>query len=140
MSPRVTLEAAGGNVLPDPYQALPASGFITAGLRIHFSPRGGPPDVVVRSRSFNVFRRGTGIVVRIRQRDAQVVAIAGDWNGWMPAPLERTDSDLWEASFPLAPGPHQFVVFVDGTPWRIPEGVPSVPDGMGGRVAVLTVF
>jgi hypothetical protein len=32
------------------------------------------------------------------------------------------------------------MVLIDGAPWRIPDGVPSVPDGMGGRVAVLNVF
>lgn len=141
MSPRVTLEGAAGNVLPDPYQALPASGFVTVGVRIHFSPRTGRTDVVIRSRSISVFRRGDGVLVRIRpQPHAQIVAIAGDWNGWTPMPLERADGDVWETSFPLAPGIHQFVVFIDGTAWTIPEEVPRVPDGMGGRIAVLTVF
>jgi hypothetical protein len=32
------------------------------------------------------------------------------------------------------------MVLIDGAPWRIPDGVASVPDGMGGRVAVLNVF
>jgi hypothetical protein len=140
VSPRVTLEGAAGNVLPDPYQALPASGFVMVGVRLHFSPRASRPDVVVRSRTFSAFRRGDGVLVRIRLRDAQLVTIAGDWNGWTPAPLERTDGDVWESAFPLTPGLHQFVVFVDGAAWQIPEGVPSVPDGMGGRIAVLTVF
>ena len=140
VSPRVTLEGAAGNVLPDPYQALPASGFVTFGARFHFSPRSKRPDEVVRSRTFSAFRRGDGVLVRIRQRDARLVTIAGDWNGWTPAPLERSGGDVWETTFPLTPGLHQFVVFVDGAAWRIPEGVPSVPDGMGGRVAVLTVF
>jgi len=31
-------------------------------------------------------------------------------------------------------------VFIDDTAWTIPAGVPSVPDGMGSVVAVLTVF
>jgi hypothetical protein len=140
LSPAVSLEAAGGNVLPDPYQGFPASGFVTVGVRVHFSPRTSRPDVVVRSRTFSAFRRDDGVLVRVRLRDAQVVAIAGDWNGWTPAPLERTAGDVWESTFPLGPGLHRFVVFVDGTAWQIPEGVPSVPDGMGGRVAVLTVF
>ncbi|MGE5744846.1 MAG: glycogen-binding domain-containing protein [Gemmatimonadota bacterium] len=140
MSPRVTLEGAVGNVLPDPYQALPASGFVTVGARFHLSPHSRRSDEVVRSRTFSAFRRGDGILVRIRLRDARVVTIAGDWNGWTPAPLERTDGDVWESTFPLTAGPHRFVVFVDDAAWQIPEGVPSVPDGMGGRVAVLTVF
>lgn len=140
VSPRVTLEGAAGNVLPDPYQALPASGFVTVGARLHLSPHSSRSDEVVRSRTFRAFRRGDGVLVRIRQREARVVTIAGDWNGWTPAALERTDGGMWESTFPLTAGLHRFVVFVDGVAWQIPEGVPSLPDGMGGRVAVLTVF
>ena len=77
VSPRVTLEGAAGNVLPDPYQALPASGFVTFGARFHFSPRSKRPDEVVRSRTFSAFRRGDGVLVRIRQRGARLVTNPG---------------------------------------------------------------
>jgi hypothetical protein len=40
---------------------------------------------------------------------------------------------------PLRPGVYHFTLLVDGSAWTIPSGVPSVPDGMGGRVAVLVV-
>lgn len=94
----------------------------------------------MRTRTLTAFRRGAGIVIRLRMRDAGVVTIAGDWNGWTPAPLVPAGPDLWEVTVSLTPGAHRFLVVIDGAPWRIPEGVPSVPDGMGGRVAVLTVF
>ena len=140
LSPRVSLEAVGGNVLPDPYQGLPASGFVTAGVRVHFPLRAGSPEALVQSRSFRVARRGDGVVIRLRQRGAREVAVAGDWNGWTPVPLVRIGRELWEVFTPVSRGSHHFVMIVDGAPWQIPDGVPSVADGMGGRVAVLTLF
>jgi AMP-activated protein kinase-like protein len=140
LSPTVTFEASGGNVLPDPYQGLPASAFVTAGVRLHFPLRASAAKVLVRSRPLTAFRRGPEVVIRFRWRDAHVVAIAGDWNDWTPAPLVRTTDDQWEVSLSLSAGPHRFMVLVDGASWQIPDGVPNVPDGMGGRVGVLNVF
>lgn len=142
LSPALSLEAVGGNVLPDPYQGFPASGFVTMGVRIRLPLRTAPPDALLRSRSFSARRRGSGgeVVIQLRQRDARLVAVAGDWNGWTPTPLTERKNDVWESSFPLTPGAHRFILLIDGVPWEIPERVPSVPDGMGGRVAVLTMF
>ncbi len=140
LAPGVSLEASGGNVLPDPYQGLPASGFISVGVRVHLPTHHAASTSLVRTGSFSAFRRGDGIVIRLRSRDAQHVAIAGDWNQWTPTPLAPADPDYWELLITLPPGPHRFMVLIDGAPWRIPDGVPSVPDGLGGRVAVLSVF
>ena len=140
LSAGVSLEAVGGNVLPDPYQGLPASGFVTAGVRVHFPLRTGPPDALVQSRLFRVSHRGDQIVIRLRRSDARDVAVAGDWTGWTAVPLARTRGDRWELLTPIPRGSHHFVMVIDGAPWQIPDGVPSVADGMGGRVAVLTVF
>ena len=136
----VSLEAAGGNVLPDPYQGLPASGFVSIGVRVHLPSHRAATTTLVRSRSLTAFRRGDGIVIRVRWRDAHRVEIAGDWNEWTPTPLAQSDPGQWELFIALPAGPHRFVVLVDGAPWRIPDGVPSMPDGMGGRVAMLNVF
>jgi hypothetical protein len=140
LGPTVSLEAAGGNVLPDPYQGFPASGFVTVGVRVHFPFHAAAPSALVRSGPLIAFRSGAEVVIRLRLPDARVVAIAGDWNDWTPTPLRQSDHDAWDVSLPLTPGPHRFMVLVDGVPWQIPDGVPSVPDGMGARVAVLNVF
>lgn len=140
LSRYVSFEAVGGNVLPDPYQGLPASGFVAAGVRVHFPLRSKPPDGLVQSRSVRATRRGDAIVVRVQQRHAAVVTIAGDWTGWTPVPMARVDGDQWEIVAHIPRGSHHFTVIVDGSPWRIPDDVPSVPDGMGGWVAVLSVF
>lgn len=140
LAPGISLEAAAGNVLPDPYQGLPGSGFLSVGIRVHLPFHRAAPATLVRSRSLTAVRRGDGIVIRLRLRDAHRVEIAGDWNEWTPTPLAQSDRDQWELFIVLPAGPHRFMVLIDGAPWRIPDGVPSVPDGMGGRVAVLNVF
>jgi hypothetical protein len=140
LSPRVSLEAVGGNVLPDPYQGLPASGFVAAGVRVRFPLRARSPEALVRSGSFRVWRRGNEVVIRLNQSGAREVAVAGDWNGWTPVPLARVGPDRWELAARIPRGAHHFILIINGATWQIPDGVPSVADGMGGRVAVLTVF
>jgi Glycogen recognition site of AMP-activated protein kinase len=139
LSPTVTLEASGGNVLPDPYQGFPGTAFVSAGVRIHFSqPR--TPRVPTGMGPFTVIRRDGSVLVRLRQRGSSTVAIAGDWNGWTRTSLTHVEPDLWEVALPLSSGTYHFTVFIDDTAWTIPAGVPSVQDGMGSLVAVLTVF
>jgi hypothetical protein len=140
LAPGVSLEASGGNVLPDPYQGLPASGFVSLSVRVHLPAHRAAALTLIRSRSLTAVRRGDGIVIRLRLRDAHRVEIAGDWNEWTPTALAQSDPGQWELFVIVPAGPHRFMVLIDGAPWRIPDGVASVPDGMGGRVAVLNVF
>jgi hypothetical protein len=87
-------------------------------------------------------RRGGGdsVVVRFRMDAERSVALAGDWNSWQPVPLRSLGGDIWEGALILAPGTYHFNLFVDGAEWVVPGGVATVPDGMGGLVAVLTVL
>lgn len=140
LSPVLALEASGGSVLSDPYQGLPRSGFVAAGVRLHLPRRGWRGDPAFRSDRIKLIPREGGLVLRLRQHGAQRVTIAGDWNAWLPTPLTRTGTDGWQITLPLASGTYHFTVLVDGVPWTVPDGVPTVPDGMGGRVAVLTVL
>lgn len=140
LSPVLALEASGGSVLSDPYQGLPRSAFAAGGVRLHLPRRGWRRDPAFRSDRVRVIPREGGVVLRLRQRDGRSVTVAGDWNAWLPAPLRRTGTDSWEITLSLASGTYHFTVLVDGVPWTVPEGVPTVPDGMGGRVAVLTVL
>lgn len=139
LSPTVTLEASGGNVLPDPYQGFPRTAFVSAGVRIHFSQSRGA-RVPTGVGPFTVIRRDGSVLVRLRQRASSTVAIAGDWNGWTRTSLNHVELDMWEIALPLSSGTYHFTVFIDDAAWSIPAGVPSVPDGMGSVVAVLTVF
>ena len=71
--------------------------------------------------------------------DAHSVAIAGDWSAWQTAPLRLIGDDVWEGTLRLARGLHHFNLLVDGQTWVVPHGVATVPDGLGGMVAVLIV-
>ena len=58
-----------------------------------------------------------------------------------PASILRSlGDDIWEAILRLAPGVYYFNLVVDGNEWVVPGGVATVPDGMGGLLAVLNVL
>jgi hypothetical protein len=140
LSPRVSIEAAGGSVLPDPYQGFPRSGFVAAGVRLRFPTRRTQIAAVEHAGPLTITRRADSLVLKLRRPGAQTVSIAGDWNGWTRVPLVQVGSDTWDVVLRVPNGIHYFTLFIDGAAWAIPEGVPSVPDGFGGRVAVLAVL
>ena len=144
VSPSVAFEGAVGSYFSDPFQGLPRAGFVSAGVRVHAAPRPPPPvqQLLPRLAPLIAQHRGSGdtVVVRFRMDARRSVAIAGDWNAWQPVPLRALGGDIWEGAFILAPGTYHFNLFVDGAEWVVPGGVATVPDGMGGLVAVLTVL
>jgi len=71
--------------------------------------------------------------------DAHSVAIAGDWSAWQPVRLRPLGDDVWEGTLVLRRGLYHFNLRVDGSDWVVPSGVATVPDGLGGMVAVLVV-
>ena len=81
------------------------------------------------------------VVVRVRVRGAQQVSLAGEWADWTPVTLRRIkpNGDRWEGTLTLAPGTYRFNIIVDGGRWTLPDGVTSVPDGLGGHAGVLVV-
>ena len=144
LSPTFALEASGGSYLADPYQGLPRAGFASGGIRIFTSPRALktaapiPPKPILQPLIAQ--HRGDTLVVRFRMLDARSVSIAGNWNAWTPAPLRSVGESVWEATLRLAPGVYYFNLVVDGDEWVVPGGVATVPDGMGGLMAVLNVL
>ena len=143
-TPRVAVELGGGTYLPDPYQGLPRAGFVSLGVRLHRSPRA---PRVQRAPLIPTLRGGAGaggaggdsLVVRFRMPGAKSVAIAGDWNSWQQVPLGSLGDDVWEGVLGLTRGVYHFNLLVDGSDWVVPNGVATVPDGLGGMVAVLIV-
>lgn len=144
LTPTIAVEAAGGNYLRDPFQGLPRAGFIAGGVRffssrraLPASPAPPPPPIL---KPLVAEHRGDTLVVRFRMPAARSVAIAGNWNAWTPVPLRGLGDDIWEAALRLAPGVYYFNLVVDGNEWVVPGGVASIPDGMGGLLAVLNVL
>lgn len=79
-------------------------------------------------------------VLRIRAADAAGrPAIAGDFTGWRPQPMQR-EGDDWVFGVRLAPGVYHYAFVSDDGRWFVPASVPGRQnDGMGGHVAVLVV-
>jgi len=144
LSPTLALEASGGSYLADPYQGLPRAGFASGGIRIFTSRRTVKSQAVTPAKPILqplvAQHRGDTLVVRFRMPGARSVSVAGNWNAWTPAPLRSVGEDVWEATLRLTPGVYYFNLVVDGEEWVVPGGVATVPDGMGGLMAVLNVL
>ena len=66
-------------------------------------------------------------------------SVAGDFNAWTPAPMERSGDD-WVLRIPLEPGVYNYAFVDEAGNWFVPEDTPGRRnDGMGGYVAVLVV-
>ncbi len=143
VTPTIALELAGGSYLRDPYQGLPRAGFVTLGVRLHTAPRmPRMPRVDPRAAKWSPLvpqLRGDSLVVRFRFDSVRAVAIAGDWNQWQPVLLRSLGASVWEGTLALKRGLYHFNLLVDGTDWVVPNGVATVPDGLGGMVGVLLV-
>ena len=136
LSRRVALEGGYGGFLPDPFLGFASATSGSVGVRMALGslpPAGAGPLVALR--------RGSAVVVQVRVRGAAQVSLAGEWANWTPMPLRRIkpNGDLWEGTLTLPAGTYRFNVIVDGTRWTVPEGVASVPDGLGGQSGVLVV-
>ena len=95
-----------------------------------------PPPVVSVGES-----RDGGRVVEfaIRAREADEVAVTGDFSGWEPIPMEEREDGWWTLARVLAPGLHHFGFLVDGS-WAIPPEAPGVvEDGWGRENASIVV-
>ena len=79
------------------------------------------------------------VILQYSEAVRQGLEIAGDWNGWIPVPLERTGRNTWSIDLRLVPGLHRYQLIVDGVTWTIPDGAPWVPDEFGGRVGLMVV-
>jgi Glycogen recognition site of AMP-activated protein kinase len=67
------------------------------------------------------------------------VALAGDWNGWVPQPLERAPDGTWSTRLVAAAGEWRYQLVVDGA-WTADPHAPAYrPDGFGGKNAILKI-
>jgi hypothetical protein len=81
------------------------------------------------------------VVLRLPVTDAPAgtVSIAGDFNNWQPAPMEREGGD-WIIRLPLSPGVYHYAFRAANGDWFVPPSTPGRrDDGMGGFLAVLVV-
>lgn len=134
IAPGVELQLGGrGNVF-DPLYRSATETSIWAGVSLRL---GGSRAIAapVPGRA----RDGRAVISLSARSVTGAPAVAGDFTGWRPVPMER-DGSRWTYTAHLDPGVYHYsFVGEDGT-WFVPESVPGrQSDGMGGYVAVLVV-
>ena len=69
------------------------------------------------------------------------MAVAGDFNRWIPAPLQAVEDGSWRLDLPSPPdGRYLYKLVLDGARWSAdPGNGVREPDPYGGVNSVLTV-
>lgn len=138
LSPWLQLNLHAGRTLRDPLFGTEGTVALSTGIAIrpfHVSPPPPPAPVAAVGETSDGGRR---VVFVLRAPEAGEVALAGDFSGWAPLPMERT-RDGWRIEQVLAPGLHHFGFIVDGE-WALPQDAPGVvDDGWGQRNASIVV-
>jgi serine protease AprX len=81
------------------------------------------------------------LVFRLHDDAAASVAVAGDFNRWIPAPFEAVDEGSWRLELPVPPeGRYLYKLLLDGVRWSADPGNGSrEADPYGGLNSVLLV-
>ena len=146
ISPAVSIEGSAGSY-PRDITGFDQGKYVNLGLRV-FMGRATPAAAMIAAAApvplalerFEIQSLpGGGVRLTLAVPDATTLDIAGEWNDWTPAPMERTDDLRWTVALPLAAGAHRFALIVDGTRWIVPGGVTRLPDDFGGTVGLLIV-
>jgi hypothetical protein len=152
LTPWAGLLASGGTYPVDLTQGFPGGRFLSLGVRLRTTERREAlersaleeqPSAVVSVGGVNAFEALTAAngqtVLRILSPGANGVEIASDFTNWKAVALRADGSGWWTATLPIPAGTHQLNVRVDGGPWLVPPGLPSVADEFGGKVGLLVV-
>ena len=78
-------------------------------------------------------------LLRLRLPSARTVEIKGDLTDWQVVALRRADGSAtdWEVLLDSPAGLYHVNVRIDGGDWRVPAGLPAVPDRFGGTTGLL---
>ncbi len=134
LSDRAGVIASAARDTWDPLYGIPAHTSWGIGLSYRLGAPDTPPAPVPAA-----YRNGTALIALPVDDSPERPRIAGDFNHWKPAPMQR-DGGRWIYRVPIPPGVYHYAfVHADGT-WFVPASVPGrTDDGMGGEVAVLVV-
>lgn len=145
LGPRVGLEASAGSY-PRDITGFDHGRYVNLGLRVFMGRAGSafmtaaaPSPAAAGGRPEIVPLAEGGVRLTLAVPHAATLAIAGDWNDWAPAPMERTADLRWTVRLPLAAGTHRFALVADGGRWMVPPGVTRLPDDFGGEYGLLIV-
>jgi hypothetical protein len=132
---RLAARVTGRHDALDPVYATPARTTWGAGLSLLL----GDASSGIAEPVPAAYRGGVATIVLDADDADGRPSIAGDFNGWTPAPMTRRGDD-WVYEVPVAPGVYNYAFVAEAGTWFVPEGTPGRrDDGMGGHVAVLVV-
>jgi len=148
----VAIVASAGMYPADYAQGLPQGTYGSLGLRLAtrrpgaapvpkpgaqlLTPtrvQGGPPTFEARRRTRE------NVTLTVTAAGAATVEIMGDFTGWSPVALTRVRSERWAVTLPIPAGSHRMNLRIDGGPWGVPPGVPSLTDEFSGMVGLLVI-
>jgi serine/threonine protein kinase len=100
-----------------------------------------PPRVVTPPPPPRLPERMYSVEFTITAPDAQVVALAGEFNNWSPTatPMHKRPNGTWAATLQLAAGKYQYKFIVDGKWIPDPENPTKVPDTFTGFNSVVVI-
>jgi len=132
-------------VNPHPVRIRPLIGLAAAAAigALFFIPRGGTQvqDPLAATTTM-VGEQPVYVQFQLEAPDAVSVAVAGDFNDWVPE-VELADPDgdgIWSGRLLMSPGVHKYMFVVNGTDWMPdPLSEQYVEDGFGNRNSVLAI-
>lgn len=135
LHPLVMLEASARRDTFDPLYLQPPQSSWSAGLLVRLGGRARSMAPPVPSKY-----EGGRATIRLPASESKTApSIAGDFNGWTPAPMSR-EGGYWTYMVAVDPGVYQYAFVAESGEWFVPKSVAGrKDDGMGGHVAVLVV-
>jgi hypothetical protein len=143
LSARLSLVATGGSDPSRVWFGMPASHFVSLGLRVAAPAMARPPAAAAVRPSvadFNVRRADADTyLITLHVPNARTVELSGDFTGWRPIAMQQASPDVWQTTASLSFGAHRVNVRVDGDVWTAPPGLPSQRDEFNGSVGLFVV-
>ena len=140
LRPNLALFGSSGRTLSRLTVDLPARRYATLGIRWVIASR---PSVTkepeITRTGFRVQSTIDGVRLLMPAIGATLVELMGDFTQWEPVSMLVQPDGWWVLSRALPPGLYRVNVRVDGGPWRVPPGLPSEDDGLGGRSGLLLI-
>ncbi len=138
VAPWATVEASAG-WYPWDLTGFTAGRFAIVGVRLAVLRTARGPTLAVADALRTERLDASRVRVAVRLDGVRSVAIAGEWNDWVPAPMRRDHVGRWTAIIGVRPGVYRCALLVDGTRWVVPPGTPKTGDDFGGEVGLLIV-
>ncbi|MGH7581861.1 MAG: glycogen-binding domain-containing protein [Gemmatimonadales bacterium] len=137
---RLSVIAEVGSLPAQVALSVPSARFVHLGIQINpfDASRDERTPATERAVLFSVLPSGTQqCTITLRDASAKTVEVAGDFDGWHPISLSRTNPGIWQVTVGLRERTYHVNVRIDGGPWMAPPGTVTVTDDFGGTVGLV---